>query len=159
MIRHFAPALVLSALAVPAMAQDWHARATPLSPETETASPICHISSGDTPPLVAFTFERGTSRFGVRAREFLARSGVHQYSGALPSGATLTVSLGSDASSDVAVLTADRERMLRFLEHFLVAGDFSLTGEGVRIDIPALPSAAGEMASLQNCLRLLDQGT
>ncbi len=158
MIRRLALAAATAALAVPVMAQEWHARATPLTPGDEHAGPVCHISSGEVPPLVAFTFERERSRFGVRASEFLDRSGVHQYSGALPSGATLTVSMGSDASSDVAVLTVDRARMLRFLEHFLVAGDFSLTGEGVRVEIPALPTAAGEMERLQNCLRLLDNG-
>lgn len=158
MIRRLAIAAAFAALAVPAMAQEWHARETPLATGGEHVSPVCHISSGQTPPLVAFTFERERSRFGVRASELLNRSGVHQYNGALPSGATLTVSMGSDVSSDVAVLTVDRARMLRFLEHFLVAGDFSLTGEGVRIEIPALPSAAGEMESLQNCLRLLDNG-
>jgi hypothetical protein len=146
-------------LAAPAMAQQWHARETPLMPENEQASPVCHISSGETLPLVAFTFENERTRFGVRADEFASRTGVQQYTGTLPSGASITVGLGTDASSDAAVLTlADRAGGLRLLEHFLVPGAFSLTGNGIHIEIAALPSASGEMEALQNCLTELDNG-
>lgn len=152
----FAMAACAVTLAAPGLAQDWQARETPLIPDGAGASPICLITSGDTLPIVAFTFERDQNRFAVQDSQFRDIAGVHPYSGTLPSGATLTLSLGSDASSDLAVLTVDRVRLLQFLEHFFVAGDFSLVGDGVRIAIPALPDAAGELQRLQSCLGLLD---
>src|SRR5690606_14118232 len=110
-----------------AMAHEWHARETPLTPVSEQASPICDISSDEALPLVAFVFEKERTRFAVRAAEFVSRTGVHEYIGTLPSGGSFTVSLGTDTSSDVAVLTlADREGGLRLLNHFRTAGDFSL---------------------------------
>ncbi|WP_139257651.1 hypothetical protein [Natronohydrobacter thiooxidans] len=146
-----------AALTAPAMAQEWYARDFPLTPASEQASPICDISSGEALPLVAFVFEKERTRFAVRADEFVSRTGVHEYTGTLPSGGSFTVSLGTDTSSDVAVLTlADREGGLRLLEHFRMSGDFSLTGNGVDIRISALPSASREMGNLHHCLRELD---
>lgn len=150
---------IAAALSKPAAAQEWYATATPLIPDSEQASPICHISSGEERPFLAFTFERERARFAVSADEFLARDDIREYRGTLPSGASLTISLGSDPSSNFAVLTfRDREGGLQLVEQFVVSGDFSLTGNGIRIEIPALPSASSEIESLQNCLRELDNG-
>lgn len=152
-------ALLSAALSAPAAAQEWHARATPLIPDSEQATPICHVSSGEDFPFVAFTFERDRTRFGVAADEFLERDDIRDYRGTLPSGASFTISLGSDPSSNVAVLTfGDRAGGLQLVEHFLSSGDFSLVGNGVHIEIPALPSASSEMEKLHNCLRELDDG-
>lgn len=152
----FAMAACAATLAAPGWAQEWRARESPLIPEDATNSPICLITSADTLPLIVFTFERDRSRFGVRESQFRDLSGVYPFSSTLPSGGTMTLSLGSDPSSDIGVLTLDRATMFQILEHFLVAGDFTLLGEGVRVEIPALPSAAGEMQRLQNCLGMLD---
>lgn len=146
-------------LAMPAMAHEWYARKTPFVPEDQQASPICYMSSGETLPLVAFTFERERTRFAVRAAEFIDWVGINEYSGTLPSGASFTISLGSDQSSNAAVLTfANRDRGLGFLAHFLKSGDFYVTGNGLHVAIPALPSASGEIESLQTCLKELNNG-
>ena len=158
-LNFVATAAIAAVLSAPAAAQEWYARESPLIPEGEQASPICDISSGEALPFVAFTFERERARFGLAADEFFDRDDIRDYHGTLPSGATLRVGLGSDPSSPFAVLTlANREAGLQFLEHFLVSGSFSLTGDGVHIEIPALPSASSEMENLHNCLRALDNG-
>ncbi|MDK8874218.1 hypothetical protein [Paracoccus sp. SSJ] len=151
-----ATAAIAAALSAPAAAQEWHARETPLISESGA---LCLISSGEALPHVAFTFERERTRFGLIADAFFDRNDIREYHGTLPSGASLRLSLGSDPSSPAAVLDiANRETGLRFLEHFLVSGDFSLTGNGVHIEIPALPSASSEMENLHHCLRELDNG-
>ena len=151
-----ATAAIAAALSAPAAAQEWYARETPLIFEFGA---LCDISSGEARPLVGFTFERERTRFGLAADAFFDHDDVREFRATLPSGTSFTMSMGSDPSSYLAVLTfSSREAGLQFLEHFLVSGDFSLTGNGVHIEIPALPSASGEMESLQYCLRELDNG-
>lgn len=151
-----ATAAIAAALSAPAAAQEWYARETPLIFEFGA---LCDISSGEALPIVAFTFERERTRFGIAADAFIDRDDIREYHGTLPSGASLRVGLGSDPSSPFAVNTfSSREAGLQFLEHFLVSGDFSLTGDGVHIEIPSLPSASSEMENLHHCLRELDNG-
>ncbi|GGD17975.1 hypothetical protein [Aquisalinus flavus] len=137
---------------LPAAAQEWYARPTPLPAQPGQPSAVCYMSSGETPPLVVFSFEKNRARFGVKAPEFFNRNGVSDYTGTLPSGASMKISLGTDASSDIAVLTVNEwDANKRIINHFLTAGSFSLTGQGIDITI-ALPSAESEMASLDKCL-------
>jgi hypothetical protein len=158
-VKFGAIAAFAAALAAPATAQQWHAREAPLIPGSGQANPMCHIGSGEDLPFVMFTFEKDRTRFAVGADEFLDRDDIREYQGTLPSGASIKVSLGSDPASNLAVLTLrDREGGLRLIEHFLVAGDFSITGHGIDIAIPALPSASGEIENLKNCLKELDNG-
>ncbi|MFA5633471.1 MAG: hypothetical protein WC997_18440 [Porticoccaceae bacterium] len=151
-----ATAAIAAAMSAPATAQEWYARETPLIFDFGA---LCDISSGEARPLVGFTFQRDRTRFGLSADAFFDRDDIREYRATLPSGTSFTMSLGSDPSSYLAVLTfSSREAGLQFLEHFLVSGDFSLTGNGVHIEIPALPSASSEMENLHNCLRELDNG-
>ncbi|WP_127144607.1 hypothetical protein [Pelagibacterium montanilacus] len=149
-------AAIAVAFAVPAQAQEWYARESPLMPQSGQDAAMCHLSSGEEPPIVFFTFEKERTRFAVIAEEFRSRDDIAEYSGTLPSGASVTMTLGANPDLGAAVLDlADREVGLSLVDHFRIEGEFGLSGSGVQIAIPALPSANHSIARLLKCLEAL----
>ena len=97
-------------------------------------------------PFVAFTFERNRTRFAVDAAGFLDRGDIREHKGLLPPGASFAIALGGDLFSSFGVIAfGNREGCLQLVDKVLVSGDFSVTGNGIQIAIPDLPSASREM--------------
>lgn len=158
-----ATAAIAAALSVPAEAQEWVSSPTPL--QASDGNRGCILFSGEAPPLVGVQVYADRAQLVLKAAELRGISAGHNATLAFPSSATVPVALfKTSVDSDLALVPMPRNAGAQavdldaILDQFTVTGTFSISGEGLHVEVGPLPDATVQIANLQTCLRELDNG-
>lgn len=158
-----ATAAIAAALSVSAEAQEWVAPPRPM--EDPDGSRSCSLFvSGELPVVGVQVFADGAALV-LMADELRGISNGHDATLAFPSGATAPVALfKTSLDSDLALVRLSRNAGAQAVDldavtdQFTVTGTFSVSGEGLHVEVGPLPDATVPIASLQTCLKELDNG-
>jgi len=158
-----ATAAIAAALSVSAEAQEWVSSPTPL--QASDGNRACILFSGEAPPLVGVQVYADYAHLVLMADELRGISNGHDATLAFPSGATAPVALfKTSLDSDLALVRLSRNAGAQAVDldavtdQFTVTGTFSVSGEGLHVEVGPLPDATVPIASLQTCLKELDNG-
>ena len=158
-----ATAAIAAALSAPAAAQEWVSSPTPL--QASDGNRACILFSGEAPPLVGVQVYADYAHLVLMADELRGISNGHDATLAFPSGATAPVALfKTSLDSDLALVRLSRNAGAQAVDldavtdQFTVTGTFSVSGEGLHVEVGPLPDATVPIASLQTCLKELDNG-
>lgn len=158
-----ATAAIAAALSAPAAAQEWEATPTPI--QFSDGNRACNLVSGEPSRLVAVQVYADDAKLALKAAELRGISPGHNVTLAFPSGATAPLALSKPSvDSDVALFTVLRNAGAQavdldaILNQFTVTGTFSISGEGLHVEVGPLPDATVQIAVLRTCLRELDNG-
>ena len=156
-------AVALMAIATPTTAQEWVSSPTPL--QASNGNRACILFSGEAPPLVGVQVYADYAHLVMMADELRGISNGYDATLAFPSGAAAPVALfKTSVDSDVALVRLSRNAGAQAVDldamtdQFTVTGTFSVSGEGLHVEVGPLPDATVPIASLQTCLRELDNG-
>ncbi len=158
-----ATAAIAAALSVSAEAQEWVSSPTPL--QASDGNRACILFSGEAPPLVGVQVYADYAHLVLMADELRGISNGYDATLAFPSGAAAPVALfKTSVDSDVALVRLSRNAGAQAVDldavtdQFTVTGTFSVSGEGLHVEVGPLPDATVPIASLQTCLKELDNG-
>ena len=158
-----ATAAIAAALSVSAEAQEWVSSPTPL--QASDGNRACILFSGEAPPLVGVQVYADYAHLVLMADELRGISNGYDATLAFPSGAAAPVALfKTSVDSDVALVRLSRNAGAQAVDldavtdQFTVTGTFSVSSEGLHVEVGPLPDATVPIASLQTCLKELDNG-
>jgi hypothetical protein len=156
-------AVSLAASAMPAAAQEWASSPTPFQGNNGTRA--CFLFSGEALPIVGVQVYADRAQLMLKAAALRGISTGHHATLAFPSGATVPVALfKTSVDSDLALVPMPRNAGAQavdldtVIDHFRATGTFSVSSDRLHIEVGPLPDATVQIASLEACLRELDNG-